>query len=1160
MARETPAYKLRVRELRDVVERMIDGDAPETLFPSTWRVRIPEAGIAMNDRRVSAIAFHKPMRRSYRLSTADGRTSFHFAYSSVRRVRADAVINGIHIRPGAAREHNRYIERESAVALLLTTPNSPTVGLTVGENEHGQPTHYKETDDELRPYAGHHLAGWSAGLHAPGLSAIEHDSAGNGLRALSRIDVAHGGWRAGLLLRDAAPDNLADFGGMVDAGLRGEVDRAGAVAATAAPDRGRGRGRGARAITVEHLAYIERPSATAFQGDESRAIFTNISDDPARRLDFWQAVEASESKPGPDRMTVDVARAPTFWATVAAHADCPPELRAALAAPDEMARQMFEIFSSKEMRAFLGTIDGWIPKRRKTAGDAGQDNHGSDQSLAIFHDGRGGRVQYRIVGELPSELSPGGRVKAVQQWLREFDRLGLPYVLAIHAPDHGNNEHQWHFHLDFYDRPARLLTETDLQDPRLAGLTPVGKVVGEWDFVAKFYKGTRRDRTTRPFRRDKVTEVRESGRKKDRQQGWVEYLRGRFAFAVNQELRREEQPRRYDPRSYDEMGIKAEPGEHLGTRVSAAESKGYVSDTGLINEQKQWRAISQELQDRRAAAFREMREAVAARRLRLKALRLEFAQTAAIDSGIAMIETAWRLAINADHQRAQAQQLAARACSRANGLEQTNQRRLDAHDRGETVLTNREHAERTHVRDAAVHHLARLEPFQQASVESVMLCDTTYNEAMARRRVAERTVDTLLAEAASRARLQMQEAPLDVAARQPAAETAETTPSPITTVEDPGHAWRIRLDRDRPLVLHGPDGYYLPSENGDNRGADVQAELARRHDLQSRAISDMIVTVERRRQFLRREADGWHLVVRDAEVARRFAVLRAHPRLQKAIDRISVTPAMAAPSPRIPLEPPRVAPPSTPAAQRPDPAPVEKVPARQTEHHIDPIPDRVPASVAPASSGGLVSAAKVPILSVQRVIDAKVRLKVGRDGLIDNAGLAQQGVTIAESDRADKRLLGLARAQGDHARRAVTNFVKQAPGFIVERNGHFSLSEKTKEDIALMAREYDNPAMQIVLRMAWEQHRASLEQSAARQMVPNAPSLTTVERDDEMIAAAKAYQKEQRRQAVASAAKESQATPPGETVVPPSRTAEPTPSSTPPRRPHPGRGNDGFGR
>lgn len=49
-------------------------------------------------------------------------------------------------------------------------------------------------------------------------------------------------------------------------------------------------------------------------------------------------------------------------------------------------------------------------------------------------------------------------------------------------------------------------------------------------------------------------------------------------------------------------------------------------------------------------------------------------------------------------------------------------------------------------------------------------------------------------------------------------------------------------------------------------------------------------------------------------------------------------------------------------------------------------------------------------MSVQRVVDAKVRLRIGPDGLIDSVLLARQGVTIAESDRSDKRLLGLARA------------------------------------------------------------------------------------------------------------------------------------------------------
>jgi hypothetical protein len=1149
MPRETPPYKLRVRELRDFVERMIDGDEPEKLFAPTWRTREPASGIARHDPKAKPIAFHKPMRRAYRLTTPEGRTSFHFSYRSVTRVRTDALVDGVHTKPGAAREHCRYIERESAVASLLIDPNPPAAGLTVGADVHVQANFYQETDDDLSPYAAHYLAelprSEPSGLYVAGLRAAEHDPAGDGMRALPRFDVADGGWRAGLLLRHAAPDHLADVGEMGDGGLRGEADRPPPVESGAAA---RNRGRGARGIAERRFAYIERPSATETMVDGTRAIFSNISDDPAERLRFWQCVEESEGEPGPDRMTIDVARAPEFWAAVAAHEQCPAELRHALAAEDDKARVKFVISSSKEVRVFLRTIEGWTPKRRKGQGEAQNDYRENDGSLAQFHDGRGGRTQYRIVGELPSELTPSGRARLVRRLVRELERLGLPYNLAIHAPDHGNDEHQWHFHLDFYDRPARLLTAADLDDPRVRGCTPVGKFVGEWDFKAEFYKGNRRDRTCRPFRQNKVRRVT--------QQGWIEYLRGRFAFAANQELRLEEQRRRYDPRTYDEMGIKAEPGEHLGTRVSAAETKGHVSAVGVVNEQKQWQAIGRELRDRRAASFREMNQALAARQIRLREVCPDEGRAAAIEAGIAMIETNWRLSINADFQRANAQQLAARASSRAVRLERVNQRWLDAHARGETALTDREYAERVHVRDAASLFLSRLEPFQQATVDAVMQCDSAYNDAMVRRRAAENMVDAMLSDEGSLAIREAPPAKLSTVVQTQSPDISITPPVPTVMSDDSVGARLRRLDRERPLILLGREGYRLADETRASRDPDFQAELARRHLLQEREIDGMISKVDKDRRFLLRDGKGWHFRVPDAEIARRFEVLREHPRLKRAIEEV-VTPPRATSPADVQMEHPldnavtshEIAAPARGAAL------IAPAPVKQSEPlAVSPVSTEVLPTVRATSRAQDANAAP-PVMTVQRVIDSKTRLRVGSDGRIDDELLARQGVKIAEGDRKNKRLLGLALAQEDYARRAVTNFVKRAPSFVTERDGRYLLSPKTKSDIAMLARDHDSPALQIVLQMAWEQHRAG-EVTQEEQVTTPSPRYTTAERDD-AIATAKADQEERRQRAVTSVAgvEKTHSSASETPAAPPS-----PPAAVPPRRPPRDWDRDGQGR
>ena len=62
--------------------------------------------------------FHIPASRPLRLKTATGVTSFHFAHRSVAKVTYATVVEGFRNKPGAARDHHRYIERETAVAEL----------------------------------------------------------------------------------------------------------------------------------------------------------------------------------------------------------------------------------------------------------------------------------------------------------------------------------------------------------------------------------------------------------------------------------------------------------------------------------------------------------------------------------------------------------------------------------------------------------------------------------------------------------------------------------------------------------------------------------------------------------------------------------------------------------------------------------------------------------------------------------------------------------------------------------------------------------------------------------------------------------------------------------------------------------------------------------
>ncbi|MEK9212741.1 MobA/MobL family protein, partial [Sphingomonas sp. 2378] len=137
------------------------------------------------------------------------------------------------------------------------------------------------------------------------------------------------------------------------------------------------------------------------------------------------------------------------------------------------------------------------------------------------------------------------------------------YYIALHAPTAANDERNWHFHLLYYDRPCE-------------------RIDGQWDFAIVEEKRTasRNRRRSYPHRQKKCAEVRH----KD----WPMYMRRHFADAVNAELEAIGAPRRYDPRSYADMGIDAEPQEHLAPRLAFIAACGAAPAKDVENAHKGW--------------------------------------------------------------------------------------------------------------------------------------------------------------------------------------------------------------------------------------------------------------------------------------------------------------------------------------------------------------------------------------------------------------------------------------------------------------------------------------------------------------------------------------------------------------------------------------------
>lgn len=147
----------------------------------------------------------------------------------------------------------------------------------------------------------------------------------------------------------------------------------------------------------------------------------------------------------------------------------------------------------------------------------------------------GARIQTRIIAELPHELSPPQRLAALKAFTGYLDSYGLPFTAAIHTPDKHGDQRNFHAHI-IYNHRIRANGDHD------------GKILPE-----------------------------------SRKRGWIKELRRVWSAHANIALRAAGIDKRYDPRSYAEMGIPKEPTRHLGTKYSALERSGHETPTGAFN-------------------------------------------------------------------------------------------------------------------------------------------------------------------------------------------------------------------------------------------------------------------------------------------------------------------------------------------------------------------------------------------------------------------------------------------------------------------------------------------------------------------------------------------------------------------------------------------------
>ena len=189
-----------------------------------------------------------------------------------------------------------------------------------------------------------------------------------------------------------------------------------------------------------------------------------------------------------------------------------------------------------------------------------------------------------------------------------------------------------------------------------------------WDFTVVTPKRGRTNGKATPLKQKKVREV--TGK------AWIKTLRHELAAITNRHLAAARVERRLDPRRYTEMGIVADPQEHLGTNQAAAETRGEATKTGTSNELRQWRAIMAEGDARYRLALADADERVVRYRERQAKAQL----------AIAVDETADALRQHL-HQAAELEFIAfkihhglERARSRASHVRQANRQLCQAFD------------------------------------------------------------------------------------------------------------------------------------------------------------------------------------------------------------------------------------------------------------------------------------------------------------------------------------------------------------------------------------------------------------------------------------------------------------------------------------------------
>lgn len=1100
----TALLKQRAQQASDKYALLREGREPEisddVLGVVRWR---PSRQVEMRREAEAGerIPFHVPMTRAHRLATATGVTSFHFAHSFINKVSTERMEDGRRNRLGAARAHGKYVERETAVAILADAvdpaiaASPPTELATMAnreENERereedgaaaGRTGGRSERNDAGRPFLQRHLE--ILGDFPRGDDA----EPGADLRLLSGFELVRHGRHPELLVQGAAPVS-------VDAGP---------VAAVVRQSRSRpGRHAGAEAAIAAHTPsghdrYIVRGGAVAIQPDGDRVLFTNIDADPAKRAEFWTLVEENERSANGDQMSCLFADHPAFWAEAVRQLDCPQVLRDQYASAGHDRLVRFDIGSGKAMRKFLKQQHGWIDDGKRRRGESNARNSNGAEPFADFHDGRDGRTQYRIVGELPDELSMAGRVRLLRDFTEEFRRRRIPFVAVMHAPDPNNDEKNWHFHIVYYDRPCARITEAQIAELERDG-HDIGRLApGTWDFAAATVKRDRVNRDLWPLRQKKLAQVGN-----DR---WIKDLRRRFAAMTNAQLEKANVTRRVDHRRHADMGIVADPQEHLGTRQAAAEARGKVTAAGTRNEERQSQAILKQIDEARAKAYAEATQRAADWKRR-------FARRATSDDAdpVAEVERNLIAAAELDHLAASLRHADDRAASRATNLKRMNAQLVRAIEADASAGSWRELQRRAGIVAGADRYLNILDVALRDDRRLAADCKAE----------AERLRD--IARLAEGRLLEL----INVPGVGSVPANATVAPPSIALVA-PVEQWLRRVEERRPLIVKDPTGFSLGRIKPpiDIAVAHVQARLDKLHRRQQQEIAHVVRQLPAHRRSLdTRTIDGRtrrQLVDVDPELAGPFFRYQDSPEIKAALQAIfnadpvgrsgvgivapptasrpptvPVRDATPSPSPRAPVVPPEPARASAMVPKPPVPTPwVEPSAPPPIQEPV--VPAECPVVRAPEHPQSAPQKALDPAQVVRDLVARKVPLTFDEDDRIDRDALlaAKVDANIIGALQDNPYLNGRVGLQVDAALTRLQAHAKLKPLNLIRKDGRITLGGDAPAELIELSRFHGQaPRMQDRLRVLHNELNRPVVVEQPRQAV----SLRAIEPHQDKVA------------------------------------------------------------